>query len=156
MDRVTVCDGRSGDQQRTLRGMSEEVWLREQARAYGLRVLQARHGKGWTQADLARATGEPYVSAPAISRIENGLADPLQSTTLRLSRALELEPHVLYGSQESQDALPLLSPTLAGLLRVFARLPESLQRYALQFLTELERQRQASDGDRSTNDPPNH
>ena len=118
----------------------DDAGIVENRQAFGLRLLHARNARGWTQAELAKATGEPYISAPAISRLERGIGDPLQSTVFRLARALTPLPvHALYGSADAVLPVPVLTPTLAELLRAFARLPESLQRHALQCLMDLER-----------------
>lgn len=132
----------------------DEAWLREQARAFGRRLLHARNGKGLTQAELAKRTGEPYMTIQAISKLENGKGDPLQSTVLRLARALDVPLHGLYGSEEEPAPRPLLSRTLAEVLRMFARLPESLQRQALHLLTELERLGIGRDADALTDAGP--
>ena len=56
---------------------------------FGANVRQARLGRGWTQEDLAHATGLATVQ---ISRIERGRREVRLTTLLRLLRALEISP----------------------------------------------------------------
>jgi transcriptional regulator with XRE-family HTH domain len=56
---------------------------------FGTNVRQARLQRGWTQEDLAHATGLATVQ---ISRIERGRREVRLTTLLRLLRALEISP----------------------------------------------------------------
>lgn len=56
---------------------------------FGTNVRQARLGRGWTQEDLAHASGLATVQ---ISRIERGAREIRLTTLLRLLRALEVSP----------------------------------------------------------------
>jgi transcriptional regulator with XRE-family HTH domain len=56
---------------------------------FGANVRQARLRRGWTQEDLAHATGLATVQ---ISRIERGRREVRLTTLLRLLRALEVSP----------------------------------------------------------------
>ena len=55
-------------------------------RAYRVKKLM-------TQKDLAKASG---VSQVTISFIENGLSEPMDLTKQKLSRALKVEPEILF------------------------------------------------------------
>ena len=56
---------------------------------FGANVRAARLGRGWTQEDLAHATGLATVQ---ISRIERGAREIRLTTLLRLLRALDVPP----------------------------------------------------------------
>jgi transcriptional regulator with XRE-family HTH domain len=59
---------------------------------FGANVRAARLGRGWTQEDLAHATGLATVQ---VSRIERGVREIRLTTLLRLVTALELAPNDL-------------------------------------------------------------
>lgn len=59
---------------------------------FGENVRAARHRRGWTQEDLAHATGLATVQ---VSRIERGRREVRLTTLLRLLRALEVPPEEL-------------------------------------------------------------
>ena len=59
---------------------------------FGERVRSARDAAGWTQEDLAHATGLAVVQ---ISRIERGVREVRLTTILRLVEALGVEPNEL-------------------------------------------------------------
>jgi ribosome-binding protein aMBF1 (putative translation factor) len=50
-------------------------------------IVEARRARGWSQRDLARASG---VAQPVIARLEVGDTDPKISTLTRLAAALGL------------------------------------------------------------------
>lgn len=50
-------------------------------------VVEARHDRGWTQAELARAVG---LQRHTISRLEAGDHDPRLGTVIAVCRALDL------------------------------------------------------------------
>jgi transcriptional regulator with XRE-family HTH domain len=56
---------------------------------FGVNVRKARLARGWTQEDLAEATGLAPVQ---ISRIERGKREVRLTTFVRLVRALDLPP----------------------------------------------------------------
>lgn len=61
---------------------------RQRARAEVIRpVIEARRARGWSQRDLAAASG---VQQPVIARLETGDTDPKLSTVTKLCRALDL------------------------------------------------------------------
>jgi ribosome-binding protein aMBF1 (putative translation factor) len=51
-------------------------------------IVEARRARGWSQRDLARASG---VAQPVITRFEVGDTDPKVSTLARLGHALGLQ-----------------------------------------------------------------
>lgn len=53
----------------------------------GQRIIELRIKKGWTQADLARATEK---SPQAIEKIENGRVNPTAYTLFEIANALEV------------------------------------------------------------------
>jgi DNA-binding XRE family transcriptional regulator len=57
--------------------------------AWGAEVRSTRKRWGWTQRELARRVG---IDTPRLSKIENGKLDPPRLMTLRLCRALDLDP----------------------------------------------------------------
>ncbi len=59
---------------------------------FGANVRAARLKRGWTQEDLAEATG---LASVQISRIERGAREIRLTTLLRLLTALEVKPEVL-------------------------------------------------------------
>jgi transcriptional regulator with XRE-family HTH domain len=59
---------------------------------FGERVRELRHGKGWTQEDLAGRSGLAVVQ---ISRIERGVREVRLTTILRLIEALDVDPNRL-------------------------------------------------------------
>ena len=65
-----------------------------------LTLREARQRRGWTQEQLADASG---VEQSNISAIERGITrDPNTSTALKLAAALELDPRVLkFGHTEA-------------------------------------------------------
>ena len=65
----------------TVRNMDSE--------ASGARVSELRKERGWTQDQLAHASG---VTQKTISRIENGHNQPRPETIAALARALDVEP----------------------------------------------------------------
>jgi transcriptional regulator with XRE-family HTH domain len=76
-----------------LRGMmtsSERV-------VYLKRLKYWRERRALTQAELAEKAG---ITTAALSRLENGTAQPRPSTTRKLADALEVEPGVLMGPPE--------------------------------------------------------
>ena len=52
----------------------------------GKRVVELRSCKGWSQSDLARATGK---DRQAIEKLENGKVNPTLYSLLEISTALE-------------------------------------------------------------------
>ena len=50
-------------------------------------IVDARHARGWSQRDLARASG---IAQPVIARFEAGETDPKVTTLTRILHALEL------------------------------------------------------------------
>lgn len=52
-------------------------------------LREARERKGWSLAQLARKAG---MHKSTISRLENGVVQPLHATALALERALGLKP----------------------------------------------------------------
>lgn len=59
----------------------------EQRRAAGLRIVQLREARGWSQETLAAEAG---VSVKSVSRLENGRLDARRSTVEKLANALEV------------------------------------------------------------------
>jgi transcriptional regulator with XRE-family HTH domain len=59
---------------------------------FGANVRAARLERGWTQEDLAHATG---LASVQVSRIERGVREVRLTTLLRLLKALELPPERL-------------------------------------------------------------
>jgi putative transcriptional regulator len=53
----------------------------------GLRIIQLREKKGWSQADLARACGK---DRQAIEKIENGKVNPTLYSLFEVAQALEV------------------------------------------------------------------
>lgn len=53
----------------------------------GLRIIQLREKKGWSQADLARACGK---DRQAIEKLENGKVNPTLWTLWEVAEALEI------------------------------------------------------------------
>lgn len=56
---------------------------------FGANVRAARHKRGWTQEDLAHATG---LASVQVSRIERGVREVRLTTLLRLLKALDVPP----------------------------------------------------------------
>lgn len=63
-------------------------WRRDRQRV-GMRLRTLREAAGWTQIELAQASG---LTHEAISRLEIGRAAPYAETVRRLARALHIEP----------------------------------------------------------------
>lgn len=59
---------------------------------FGVNVRAAREAKGWTQEDLADASGLATVQ---VSRVERGVREIRLTTLLRLVAALEIKPNRL-------------------------------------------------------------
>jgi transcriptional regulator with XRE-family HTH domain len=57
------------------------------------RVRQIREAKGWTQADLAEASG---INQGFISKVENGTANPTLDKIEIIARALGVQPYELF------------------------------------------------------------
>lgn len=53
----------------------------------GKRIVELRSKKGWSQSDLARATGK---DRQAIEKLENGKVNPTLYSLLEISKALEI------------------------------------------------------------------
>jgi putative transcriptional regulator len=53
----------------------------------GLRIIQLREKKGWSQADLARACGK---DRQAIEKLENGKVNPTIYSLLEVAQALDM------------------------------------------------------------------
>ena len=62
-------------------------------REFGEKVRAARKAKGWTQEDLAHESGLAVVQ---VSRIERGVREIRLTTLLRLVKALNVSPDVLF------------------------------------------------------------
>lgn len=58
----------------------------------GLRIVELRKKKGWSQSDLARACGK---DRQAIEKLENGKVNPTLYTLLEISNALGIPLHSL-------------------------------------------------------------
>lgn len=58
----------------------------------GLRIVELRTKKGWSQSDLARACGK---DRQAIEKIENGRVNPTLYSLLEIANALEISLTVL-------------------------------------------------------------
>lgn len=58
----------------------------------GLRVVELRKKKGWSQSDLARACGK---DRQAIEKLENGKVNPTLYTLLEISNSLGVPLHAL-------------------------------------------------------------
>ncbi len=58
----------------------------------GLRIVELRGKKGWSQADLARACGK---DRQAIEKLENGRVNPTLYTLFELAKALEVSLNTL-------------------------------------------------------------
>jgi transcriptional regulator with XRE-family HTH domain len=63
-------------------------------RETGLRVVQLREQRGWTQEDLAHAA---EISVKTVSRLENGRHDGRRSTVERIAKALGVDEAALLG-----------------------------------------------------------
>lgn len=61
---------------------------------FGANVREAREAKGWTQEDLAHASGLATVQ---VSRVERGVREIRLTTLLRLVAALNVRPDKLLG-----------------------------------------------------------
>lgn len=61
---------------------------------FGDNVRAARKAKGWTQEDLAHASG---LASVQVSRIERGVREVRITTLLRLLKALDASPDLLLG-----------------------------------------------------------
>lgn len=73
---------------------------RQRARAESiLPIVQARRARGWTQRDLAAASG---VQQPVIARLEAGDTDPKLSTLTKLLHALGLR--ITYVTEQGRQA----------------------------------------------------
>lgn len=58
----------------------------------GLRIVELRKKKGWSQSDLARACGK---DRQAIEKLENGKVNPTLYTLLEISNSLGVPLHAL-------------------------------------------------------------
>jgi putative transcriptional regulator len=58
----------------------------------GLRIIQLREKKGWSQADLARACGK---DRQAVEKLENGKVNPTLFSIYEIAEALEVSLEVL-------------------------------------------------------------
>ena len=56
-------------------------------RNLGIRIVELRDRKGWSQSDLARACGK---DRQALEKLENGKVNPTVYTLLEISKALEV------------------------------------------------------------------
>jgi putative transcriptional regulator len=56
-------------------------------KALGRRIVELRTNKGWSQSDLARATGK---DRQAIEKLENGKVNPTLFSLLEIANALEV------------------------------------------------------------------
>lgn len=61
-------------------------------KALGRRIVELREKKGWTQSDLARATGK---DRQAIEKLENGKVNPTLFSLLEIANALDVTLSVL-------------------------------------------------------------
>ena len=68
--------------------------------AFGVVLRQVRVEKHLSQEDLGDRSG---LHRTYISLLERGLKSPSLSTLFRLSRALEIQPHILIKLTEQQD-----------------------------------------------------
>lgn len=53
----------------------------------GQRIVELRSQKGWSQSDLARATGK---DRQAVEKLENGKVNPTLYSLLEIAKALEI------------------------------------------------------------------
>ena len=112
---------------------SEKVPENE-AKNLGERIRERRRMLEMTQASVAAAAG---VTAPNLSRIESGLADPARlqwDTVSGLSRVLGVTPSQLFGAPEGDDERAI------QLRRMFERLDGDRQEQLLDFATFLNAQ----------------
>lgn len=69
--------------------------LRADLRAFGLRVQQLRHERGWSQAELAGFAG---LDRSYLAQIEAGKRNTGVGTVYRLAQGLGVEPAVLFSA----------------------------------------------------------
>lgn len=73
-------------------------------KTFGQRVRAARHQQGWTQQELANASG---LTQSAIGNYETGLrTDPTSAALLKLADALNVTPEWLQHGSANQQAAP--------------------------------------------------
>lgn len=58
----------------------------------GLRIVELRQKRGWSQSDLARASGK---DRQAIEKLENGKVNPTLYSLSEIAKALEIKLSVL-------------------------------------------------------------
>jgi transcriptional regulator with XRE-family HTH domain len=73
-------------------------------REIGQRIIQAREAKGWTQAELARRTGQQQVT---VYRHERGIVRPSFAAALKYAKALGMSLEYLLGQKIAELALAL-------------------------------------------------
>lgn len=94
--------------------------MEEHRKQAGLRLVQLRESRGWSQEDLAQ---HAKLSVKTVSRFENGRHDGRRDTIRKLLKALEVDETTLLG----EPPVPLgLGPT--QLDRIELKLDELLSR----------------------------
>jgi putative transcriptional regulator len=64
-----------------------KVKKNELKKKIGLRIIQLREKKGWSQADLARACGK---DRQAVEKLENGKVNPTLYSLFEIAQALQV------------------------------------------------------------------
>lgn len=80
-----------------------------ETKAFGRRVRNLRHHRGWSQEHLA---GTADLDRSYVSQLERGQKSPRLGTILKLARALDCAPGELLGDrpQTNHEQPPLLNP----------------------------------------------
>ena len=105
-------------------------------RAVGLRIQEARKGKGWTQAALAAHIG---VEAPTLSRLENGNRPVNLPLLEKIANGLGMKPADLL---DVDHEIPAVSqpPDEAALLGFWRALSPDRQQLLMKLASEMVKQ----------------
>lgn len=88
-----------------------DVQIKKLREAIGASIVEERKQRGWTQFDLAMASG---CRPEAISRIERGVVDFGISNLFRLAAALEIEPFWLLPTEYRGGLVSRKDQSLVG------------------------------------------
>jgi len=82
----------------------------------GARIRQSRHDRGWTQVDLAAATG---VSRSAVAQWETDRAGQVRDNIARIARALDVSAEYLLHGEDKYAGAAAASGDELALLRLY-------------------------------------
>lgn len=105
----------------------------EEREIFAERLEELRDERGWTQTDLAEASG---LTPSAISQFESGGREPRFSSIVKLAHALEVSPAYLAGLEEYETE----DEEMRALLRDMKGLSQRDRRHLQLFAAQLKKE----------------